>query len=256
MTKIISIANQKGGVGKTTTAINLSASLATAEKKTLLIDCDSQGNASSGMGIDRDVIHKKNLYESLCGNLPLKDVIVNTQIPHLDIVPANQDLIGIEVEFVHLEEREKRLRYLIKGLHAPYDYIILDCPPSLGFLTVNALVASDFLIVPLQCEYFAMEGLGYLLNTLRLVKAKLNPALTLGGILLTMFDSRNLLSHRVSDDVRKHFGDKVFRTMIPRNVRLSESPSHGLPIILYDIRSRGAMAYMEFAQEVLTNGRL
>jgi len=256
MNKIISIANQKGGVGKTTTAINLSASLATAEKKTLLIDCDSQGNASSGMGIDRDVIRKKNLYQSLCGNLPLKDVIVHTQIPHLDIVPSNQDLIGIEVEFVHLEEREKKLRQLIKGLDTPYDFIIIDCPPSLGFLTVNALVASDFLIVPLQCEYFAMEGLGYLLNTLRLVRTRLNPALTLGGILLTMFDSRNLLAHRVSDDVRKHFGDKVFKTMIPRNVRLSESPSHGLPIILYDIRSRGAMAYMEFAQEILTNGRL
>jgi chromosome partitioning protein len=256
MNKIISIANQKGGVGKTTTAINLSASLATAEKKTLLIDCDSQGNASSGMGLDRDVIRKKNIYQALCGNLPFKDAVCSTQIPHLDIVPANQDLIGIEVEFIHLEEREKRLRSLLKGLDITYDFIIIDCPPSLGFLTVNALVASDYLIVPLQCEYFAMEGLGYLLNTLRLVQARLNPALTLGGILLTMFDSRNLLSHRVSDDVRQHFGNKVFKTMIPRNVRLSESPSHGLPIILYDIKSRGAMAYMEFAQEILTNGRM
>ncbi|MBN1380563.1 MAG: ParA family protein [Deltaproteobacteria bacterium] len=256
MNKIICIANQKGGVGKTTTAINLSASLATAEKKTLLIDCDSQGNASSGMGIDRDVIKTKNLYHTLCGNLPLKEVIVNTQIPHLDIVPANQDLIGIEVEFIHLEEREKKLRYLLKSIDSEYNFIIIDCPPSLGFLTVNALVASDYLIVPLQCEYFAMEGLGYLLHTLRLVKSRLNPTLTLGGILLTMFDTRNLLSHRVSEDVRKHFGDKVFKTMIPRNVRLSESPSHGLPIILYDIKSRGAMAYMEFAQEILTNGRI
>jgi chromosome partitioning protein len=256
MNKIICIANQKGGVGKTTTAINLSASLATAERRTLLIDCDSQGNASSGMGIDRDVIRVKNLYQTLCGNLSLKDAIVRTQIPHLDIVPANQDLIGIEVEFVHLEEREKRLRILLKSLDIAYDFIIIDCPPSLGFLTVNALVASDFLIVPLQCEYFAMEGLGYLLNTLRLVQARLNPTLNLRGILLTMFDSRNLLSHRVSDDVRKHFGDKVFKTIIPRNVRLSESPSHGLPIILYDIKSRGAMAYMEFAQEILTNGRI
>lgn len=256
MNKIICIANQKGGVGKTTTAINLSASLATAEKKTLLIDCDSQGNASSGMGIERDVIRLKNLYQTLCGNLPLKDVIVGTQIPNLDIIPANQDLIGIEVEFVHLEEREKKLRILLRNLDTEYDFIIIDCPPSLGFLTVNALVASDILIVPLQCEYFAMEGLGYLLNTLRLVKARLNPALTLGGILLTMFDSRNLLSHRVSDDVRKYFGDKVFKTIIPRNVRLSESPSHGLPIILYDIKSRGAISYMEFAQEILTNGRI
>lgn len=256
MNKIICIANQKGGVGKTTTAINLSASLAAAERKTLLIDCDSQGNASSGIGIDRELIHERNLYQALCGNMPAKEAIIGTRIPHLDIMPANQDLIGIEIEFINLEEREKRLRSLIRNLDIEYEFIIIDCPPSLGFLTINALVAADFLIVPLQCEYFAMEGLGYLLNTLRLVQARLNPALTLGGILLTMFDSRNLLSHRVSEDVRKHFGNKVFKTMIPRNVRLSESPSHGLPIILYDIRSRGAMAYMEFAQEILSNGRM
>jgi len=256
MRKIICISNQKGGVGKTTTAINLSASLAAAEKKTLLIDCDSQGNATSGMGIDRDSISKKNLYHALIGAVPLKDVIVGTQIPHLDVAPANQDLIGIEIEFVHLEDREKKLRGILHQLDTLYDFIIIDCPPSLGFLTVNALVVSDYLIVPLQCEYFAMEGLGHLLNTVRLIKARLNPTLTLGGILLTMFDSRNLLSHRVSDDVRKHFDKAVFRTVIPRNVRLSESPSHGLPIILYDIKSRGAVAYMELAREILTNGRM
>jgi chromosome partitioning protein len=256
MRKIICIANQKGGVGKTTTSINLAASLAAAERKTLLVDCDSQGNATSGMGIGRDMISKQNLYHALIGQVPLKEVIVGTQLPYLDIAPSNQDLIGIEVEFIALEDREKRLRSLLLQLDTAYDFIIIDCPPSLGFLTVNALVASDYLIIPLQCEYFAMEGLGYLLNTVRLIKAKLNPALTLGGILLTMFDSRNLISHRVSDDVRSHFGTSVFNTIIPRNVRLSESPSHGLPVILYDIKSRGAVSYMELAQEILTNGRI
>ena len=256
MNKIICIANQKGGVGKTTTAINLSASLATAEKKTLLIDCDSQGNASSGMGIDLDQIKTKNFYHALIGDLPLREVILPTAVPNLDIVPCNRDLVGVEVEFVDIKDREKQLRSLLQHLNVSYDFIIIDCPPSLGFLTVNALVASDYLIVPLQCEYFAMEGLGHLINTVRLIKAKLNPSLTLGGILLTMYDTRNLLSRRVSEDVRKYFGEQVFKVVIPRNVRLSESPSHGLPIILYDIKSRGAIAYMELAQEILTNGRL
>lgn len=256
MNKIICIANQKGGVGKTTTAINLSASLATAEKKTLLIDCDSQGNATSGMGIDQDLIRWKNFYHALIGGLPLQDVIVATAVPHLDMVPCNRDLIGVEVEFVNIKDREKKLRSLLQQLDILYDFIIIDCPPSLGLLTINALVASDYLVVPLQCEYFAMEGLGHLINTIRLIKAKLNPSLTLGGILLTMYDTRNLLSRRVGEDVRKYFGSKVFDTIIPRNVRLSESPSHGLPIILYDIKSRGAVAYMELAQEILSNGRL
>ncbi len=256
MNKIICIANQKGGVGKTTTAINLSASIATAEKKTLLIDCDSQGNASSGLGVNQDLIREKNFYHALIGDLPLRDVIMPTAVPNLDIVPCNRDLVGVEVEFVAIQNREKQLRTLLQQLDVVYDFIIIDCPPSLGFLTVNAMVASDYLIVPLQCEYFAMEGLGHLINTIRLIKAKLNPSLTLGGILLTMYDTRNLLSRRVSEDVRKYFGDKVFNVVIPRNVRLSESPSHGLPIILYDIKSRGAIAYMELAQEILSNGRL
>lgn len=255
MNKIICIANQKGGVGKTTTAINLASSLAAAEKKTLLIDGDSQGNSTSGMGITNSVLQEANLYQAMIGKEPLENVISQTAIPHLDIITANQDLIGVEVEFIHLEEREKRLRHLLKSMDRQYDFIIIDCPPSLGFMTINALVAADFLIVPLQCEYFAMEGLGYLLNTVKLVKAKLNPELALGGILLTMFDPRNLLSHRVTEDVRKHFGDKVFKTIIPRNVRLSESPSHGLPIILYDIKSRGAVAYMDLAQEIIQGGR-
>jgi chromosome partitioning protein len=251
MNKIICIANQKGGVGKTTTAINLASSLAAAEKQTLLIDGDSQGNATSGMGMTSN---GNNLYHALIGQVQLNEVILTTAIPHLDIITSNQDLIGVEVEFIHIEDREKRLRNLLKSMDKRYDFIIIDCPPSLGFMTVNALVAADFLIVPLQCEYFAMEGLGYLLNTVRLVKAKLNPDLALGGILLTMFDPRNLLSHRVTEDVKKHFGEKVFKTIIPRNVRLSESPSHGLPIILYDIKSRGAVAYMELAQEIIEGG--
>jgi len=251
MNKIICIANQKGGVGKTTTAINLASSLAAAEKQTLLIDGDSQGNATSGMGMTSN---GNNLYHALIGQAQMSEVILATAIPHLDIITSNQDLIGVEVEFIHLEEREKRLRNLLKSLDKQYDFIIIDCPPSLGFMTVNALVSADFLIVPLQCEYFAMEGLGYLLNTVRLVKAKLNPDLALGGILLTMFDPRNLLSHRVTEDVKKHFREKVFKTIIPRNVRLSESPSHGLPIILYDIKSRGAVAYMELAQEIIEGG--
>lgn len=254
MNKIICIANQKGGVGKTTTAINLSASLAVAEKKTLLIDGDSQGNTTSGLAVDRNILQNKNLYYALIGKIQLEEAIISTAIPYLDIIPSNQDLIGIEVEFVNIEEREHRLRQLLKSLSRFYDFIVIDCPPSLGVMTINALVASDYLIVPLQCEYFAMEGLGYLLNTVKLIKAGLNPNLSLGGILLTMFDSRNLLAHRVSDDVRKHFGNKVFKTVIPRNVRLSECPSHGLPIILYDIKSRGAFAYMELAQEIIQRG--
>lgn len=256
MRKIISIANQKGGVGKTTTAINLSASLAVAERRTLLIDADSQGNTSSGMGISHDLTGEKNLYHCLIENLPLQEAIRKTQIPNLDIVPANQDLVGVELEFVSLDEREKRLKNLLKNLHAEYDYIIIDCPPSLGFLTVNALVAADCLVVPMQCEYFAMEGLGHLLNTMELIKQRLNPTLYLGGILLTMYDSRNLLSRRVSEDVRGHFGHLVFKTLIPRNVRLSESPSHGLPIVLYDVKSRGAVSYMELAEEIMNSRRM
>jgi chromosome partitioning protein len=251
MNKIICIANQKGGVGKTTTAVNLSASLAAAGKKTLLIDADSQGNATSGLGIDRILHGQSNFYHAMIGQVTLDSVIVETALPNLHMVPSNQDLIGMEVEFVHLEDREVRLRKLLQSMNGSYDFIIIDCPPSLGFMTVNALVAAHALIVPLQCEYYALEGLSYLLNTVKLVKANLNPELSLDGILLTMFDARNSLAHRVAEDVRKHLGNKVLKTIIPRNVRLSESPSHGLPIILYDVKSRGAFAYMALADEIL-----
>ncbi len=252
MNKIISIANQKGGVGKTTTAINLSASLAAQGKRTLLIDADSQGNTSSGLGLDRSTYESGNLYHAMIGDTELNCVIHSTMLPALDVVPSNQDLIGLEVEFVNMDQREIRLRQLLKKLDKPYDYIVIDCPPSLGFMTVNALVAANSLVVPLQCEYYAMEGLGYLLNTVKLVKANLNPSLALGGILLTMFDARNTLSHRVTEDVRKHLGNKVFKTVIPRNVRLSESPSHGLPVLLYDGKSRGALAYSDLAREIIS----
>lgn len=254
MNKIICIANQKGGVGKTTTAINLSASLAVANKKILLIDADSQGNTTSGMGIDRSVTEKANFYHAMIGQVPLNSVVVKTMLQNLEVVPSNQDLIGLEVEFVGLENREIRLRKLLKPIGNSYDFIIIDCPPSLGFITVNALVAADSLIVPLQCEYYAMEGLGQLLNTVRLVKGNFNQKLSLGGILLTMFDQRNTLAHRVTQDVRQHLGDRVFKTVIPRNVRLSESPSHGLPAIMYDSKSRGAQAYMDLAREILGEG--
>ncbi len=256
MKKFICIANQKGGVGKTTTAINLSASLAAAEKRTLLIDCDPQGNATNGVGIDKEAVREKNLYHALIEKIPIEETVFSTDIPTLDVVPSNQNLIGVEVEFVSLPERETRLKKILKAVDTSYEYIIIDCPPSLGFLTVNSLVASDHLIIPLQCEYFALEGLGQLLNTVKLVQARLNPTLSLAGILLTMFDTRNRLSHRVAEEVNSYFGSRVFKTIIPRNVRLSESPSHGLPIILYDINSRGALSYMKLAREILENGRI
>ncbi|MCX7981876.1 MAG: AAA family ATPase [Syntrophales bacterium] len=255
MGKVISIANQKGGVGKTTSAINLAAALAIAEKKTLLVDSDAQGNATTGLGINRHEIVEANLYHVLVGSKEVKEVIINTSLPSLHLIPADQNLIGVEIEFVSLKGREHRLKNILSSVKGDYDFIIIDCPPSLGLLTINALVASDMVIVPLQCEYFAMEGLGHLLNTLKLVRQSFNPNLELGGILLTMFDRRNLLSHQVGDDVRRHFGPKVFNTIIPRNVRLSESPSHGLPILLYDARSKGALAYLELAQEIMKNGR-
>jgi len=219
------------------------------------VDSDSQGNATTGLGISFSDIREANLYHALIGLKRAREVCMETILPFLSLIPADQNLIGAEIELIQMEVRERRLEETLQEIKADYDYIIIDCPPSLGLITINALVASDMVIVPLQCEYFAMEGLGHLLNTLKLVRNVYNPKLELGGILLTMFDRRNLLSHQVEKDVRKHFGEKVFNTVIPRNVRLSESPSHGLPILLYDARSRGAIAYLELAQEILKNGR-
>ncbi len=250
MSRVISIANQKGGVGKTTTAINLAASLAVAEKKTLLIDIDPQGNASSGLGITRDEA-SQNIYHALIEKVPLKELLRDTDLRFLKIIPSNINLIGAEIELVSFPEREKRLKIALEELRDEFDFLMIDCPPSLGLITVNSLTASDTVLIPLQCEYYPMEGLSQLLETINLIKKILNPKLEIEGILLTMFDRRNNISYQVAEEVRKHFGDLVFSTIIPRNVRLSESPSFGKPIILYDADSRGAESYLELAREIL-----
>ena len=253
MGQIISIANQKGGVGKTTTAVNLSASLAVAEKSCLLVDCDPQGNATTGFGIDKSDL-RNGLYEFILGSAPEEEVIIETDLPGLSLIGAGNNLIGAEVEMVSADDREYRLKQKLMPLKTKYDYIILDCPPSLGFLTINTLTAADWVLVPLQCEYYALEGLSQLLKTLKAVKKSLNPPLKLAGILLTMYDSRNNLSRQVEDEVRGHFKGTVFQTIIPRNVRLSEAPSHGMPILLYDINSRGAQSYLLLAKELMRRG--
>jgi len=237
MAKIISIANQKGGVGKTTTAINLSSLIAAAEKKILLIDIDPQANSSSGLNIFKQ---NPSVYEVLIGNENIDDVIIDSYMPFLDILPSNINLVGAEIELVEMEP-------IVNN----YDYIIIDCPPSLGLLTLNSLTASDSVLIPVQCEYFALEGLGQLLNTINIVRQHLNPRLAIEGVLLTMFDTRLNLSHQVADEVRKYFGEKVYNTVINRNVRISESPSYGKPIILYDAISTGAKNYMALANELL-----
>ncbi|HMK56954.1 MAG TPA: ParA family protein [Dissulfurispiraceae bacterium] len=250
MGKIVVIANQKGGVGKTTTAVNLSASLALADKDVLAIDTDPQGNLSSGLGINRSEVGQ-SLYDVYTGRLSLADAISTTRIPHLHIVPSTIDLLAVEVELVGKNDREKMLLNALSEIREKYQFIFIDCPPSLGLLTLNGLVAADSILVPVQCEYYSLEGLSLLTRTLKLVRSSFNPDIEIEGILLTMFDPRNTLSHQVAEEVKKHFGEKVYKTQIPRNVTLGEAPSHGKPAILYDARSKGAQSYVALAKEIL-----
>jgi chromosome partitioning protein len=252
MAKVIALANQKGGVGKTTTAINLAASLAVLEKRILLIDADPQANATSGLGFDTRSI-KSGIYECLTDDLNPNEVMLKAEVPGLDIIPSTIDLVGAEIEMVGIADREKVMKKVIAKLRDQYDYILIDCSPSLGLITVNALTAADSVIIPVQCEYFALEGLGKLLNTIKFIQTRLNPALEIEGFLLTMYDARLRLSNQVVDEVTKHFQQMVFKTIIQRNIKLSESPSFGKPVILYDASSTGSINYLNLAKELLQN---
>lgn len=254
MGRILAIANQKGGVGKTTTAVNLAASLAVAEQRTLLIDADPQGNATSGCGISRDDF-TVNTYDVLLGEVPLDQALIRgVQFRHLDVLPTTPDLAAVEVELVDAEDRVSRMRDALAGVRDRYDFILIDCPPSLGLITLNMLVAADALLIPLQCEYYALEGLSQLLQTVQRVQDSLNPALDVDAVLLTMYDPRLNLSKQVAADARAHFGDRVLSTVVPRNIRLAEAPSFGKPIVVYDVASVGAQAYMAVAREMIERG--
>lgn len=250
MNKIVSIVNQKGGVGKTTTAVNLAASLALSGEKILLLDIDPQGNSTSGLGVSRDSL-ERTLYNVFSGECGISDAIVQTSLENLMLAPSGIDLLGVEVELAGREGREQMLSSALATVRREFRYIFIDCPPSLGMLTLNALVAADSVLVPVQCEYYALEGLGLLTKTLQLIRNSFNPCIDIEGILLTMFDTRNSLSHQVVSEIKKYFGDKVYQTVIPRNVALGEAPSHGKPALLYDIRSRGAQSYLSLAKEIL-----
>ena len=250
MGKIIALANQKGGVGKTTTSINLAASLATLERKVLLIDADPQANSSSGVGVDVNGV-ETSIYECIGGDIDVHEAIYTTDIEGMDIVPSHIDLVGAEIEMLSLDNREMKLKALLSPLREEYDYILIDCSPSLGLITVNALTAADSVIIPVQCEYFALEGISKLLNTIKIIKKRLNPELQIEGFLLTMFDSRLRLANQIYEEVKRHFQELVFKTVIMRNVKLSEAPSHGMPVILYDAESKGAKNHLALAQEII-----
>ena len=251
MGKIISLANQKGGVGKTTTTINLAASLATLEKKVLVVDGDPQANASSGLGVDIQEVDN-SLYECIIDHVDVHDAIYTTDIESLDIIPSHIDLVGAEIEMLNLPAREKVISRMLQPIKDDYDYILIDCSPSLGLITVNALTAADSVIIPVQCEYFALEGISKLLNTIKIIKSKLNPKLEIEGFLLTMYDSRLRLANQIYDEVKRHFQELVFKTVIQRNVKLSESPSHGLPVILYDADSTGSKNHLALAKDIIS----
>lgn len=254
MGKVISIANQKGGVGKTTTAINLAASLAAVEHPTLVIDIDPQSNTTSGLGIDTKTV-SNSVYEMMIGSTDIDDTIRQTELDFLDLVPAHINLVGAEIEMIDREERERILKKAIESVRDKYDFIIIDCPPSLGLLTINALTASDSIVIPVQCEYFALEGLGQLLNTIKIVRQHLNPQLDIEGVLLTMYDTRTRLSNQVAEEVKRYFDDRVFKAVIARNIRLAEAPSFGKPALLYDSTSVGAKNYLALAREIIKRNK-